>query len=119
MDSVGVASIRSDENAAQDSFGLVALCSVGPILAVMVLALTQKATVQEVAESTDSSKVNILINFSDNALDKVMKVIEEELSDSEFSINDFCRMLGMSRTSVCSGHKLMCHQRNWHDLGGI
>ena len=36
---VGVASIRSDENAAQDSFGLVALCSVGPILAVMVLAL--------------------------------------------------------------------------------
>ena len=34
------------------------------------LALTQKATVQEVAESTDSSKVNILINFSDNALDK-------------------------------------------------
>lgn len=27
------------------------------------LSLTQKATVQEVAESTDSSKVNILINF--------------------------------------------------------
>lgn len=36
---VGVASIRSDKNAAQDSFGLVALCSVGPILAVLVLAL--------------------------------------------------------------------------------
>ena len=27
---LGVSSIRSDENAAQDSFGLVALCSVGP-----------------------------------------------------------------------------------------
>ena len=36
---VGVASIRSDKNAAEDSFGLVALCSIGPILAVMVLAL--------------------------------------------------------------------------------
>ena len=36
---LGVSSIRSDENAAQDSFGLVALCSVGPILAVLVLAL--------------------------------------------------------------------------------
>ena len=36
---VGVASIRSDENAAQDSFGLVALCSIGPILAVLVLAM--------------------------------------------------------------------------------
>lgn len=35
---VGVASIRSDENAREDSFGLVALCSIGPILAVMVLS---------------------------------------------------------------------------------
>ena len=35
---VGVASIRSDGNAQQDSFGLVALCSVGPILAVMLLS---------------------------------------------------------------------------------
>ena len=35
---VGVASIRSDEHAQQDSFGLVALCSIGPILAVMVLS---------------------------------------------------------------------------------
>ncbi|MDD5899877.1 MAG: DUF1538 domain-containing protein [Lachnospiraceae bacterium] len=36
---VGVASIRSDSNAQNDSFGLVALCSVGPILAVMLLGL--------------------------------------------------------------------------------
>ena len=36
---LGVSSIRSDENAAQDSFGLVALCSVGPILAVLALAM--------------------------------------------------------------------------------
>lgn len=34
------------------------------------LTLTQKASVQEVKESTDSSKVNLLINFSDNAQDK-------------------------------------------------
>ena len=36
---VGVASIRSDKRSKEDSFGLVALCSVGPILAVMVLSL--------------------------------------------------------------------------------
>ena len=36
---VGVAAIRSDRNAADDSFGLVALCSIGPILSVMVLAI--------------------------------------------------------------------------------
>ena len=34
---VGVASIRSDENAKADSFGLVGLCSIGPIAAVLLL----------------------------------------------------------------------------------
>lgn len=34
---VGVASIRSDKNAEADSFGLVALCSIGPVLAVLLL----------------------------------------------------------------------------------
>ncbi len=34
---VGVASIRSDERAKADSFGLIALCSIGPILAVLIL----------------------------------------------------------------------------------
>ena len=36
---VGVSHIRSDSNAESDSFGLVSLCSVGPILAVLVLSL--------------------------------------------------------------------------------
>ncbi|MBQ8140745.1 MAG: DUF1538 domain-containing protein [Clostridia bacterium] len=36
---VGVCAIRSDDSADNDSFGLVALCSVGPILAVMILSL--------------------------------------------------------------------------------
>ena len=35
---VGVASMRSDENAKSDSFGLVALCSIGPILSVVFLS---------------------------------------------------------------------------------
>ena len=34
---VGLASVRSDKNSASDSFGLVALSSVGPILAVLLL----------------------------------------------------------------------------------
>jgi hypothetical protein len=34
---VGVASVRSDKNSQDDSFGLVALCSVGPILATLLL----------------------------------------------------------------------------------
>ena len=41
---VGVAAIRSDRHAADDSFGLVALCSVGPILAVLVLGILFQAS---------------------------------------------------------------------------
>lgn len=36
---VGVSSIRADKHAADDSFGLVSLCSVGPIIAVLVLGI--------------------------------------------------------------------------------
>ena len=41
---LGVSSTRSDGKAGEDSFGLVALCSVGPILAVLILALTYQAS---------------------------------------------------------------------------
>ncbi len=61
---VGVASIRSDENAAQDSFGLVALCSVGPIMAVLILALVYPASgsyspalIPEAADSREISRL--------------------------------------------------------------
>ena len=36
---VGVAAVRGGQRSEEDSFGLVALCSIGPIMAVMVLAM--------------------------------------------------------------------------------
>ena len=36
---IGISTIRSDKHAADDSFGLVALCSIGPIMAVLLLGL--------------------------------------------------------------------------------
>lgn len=36
---IGVASIRSDKHAEDDSFGLVSMCSIGPILAVLILGM--------------------------------------------------------------------------------
>ncbi len=36
---IGVAYIRSDKRAEDDSFGLVSMCSIGPILAVLILGL--------------------------------------------------------------------------------
>ena len=39
---IGIASIRSDRHAEDDSFGLVSMCSVGPILAVLILGMIFK-----------------------------------------------------------------------------
>ncbi len=47
----GLASMSRDKHSAEDSFGLVALCSIGPILSVMILSLIAKPTsVNEAAE---------------------------------------------------------------------
>lgn len=56
---VGVASIRSDENAKADSFGLVGLCSIGPIASVLLLGAIYRtqpaqAGTQTVAAITDT-----------------------------------------------------------------
>jgi hypothetical protein len=44
---VGVSSIRADKDADNDSFGLIALCSVGPIIAVMLLGILNNVTTFE------------------------------------------------------------------------
>ena len=36
---VGVAAVRGGQTAEEDSFGMVALCSIGPIMAVLVLGM--------------------------------------------------------------------------------
>lgn len=41
---IGLASIRGDRGAQDDSFGLVALCSIGPVLAVLLLGIFYKGS---------------------------------------------------------------------------
>ena len=61
---MGLVSIRSDKDSKDDSFGLVALCSVGPILAVLLLGIFYKPgpveveayMVQDAATSRDVVK---------------------------------------------------------------
>jgi (2Fe-2S) ferredoxin len=48
---VGVATLRSDKNSIDDSFGLVALCSIGPILAVILLGIFYKPSESEVVSN--------------------------------------------------------------------
>ena len=58
---IGIAAIRSDKHAADDSFGLVSMCSIGPILAVLVLGMIYKP------ESTE--QVSEAIPIIDNTVD--------------------------------------------------
>lgn len=56
---VGISAIRSDHHASNDSFGLVALCSIGPILAVLILGMIYSPTestyqIAEIPEIIDS-----------------------------------------------------------------
>ncbi|MBR4234806.1 MAG: DUF1538 domain-containing protein [Clostridia bacterium] len=55
---VGVASIRSDVRAHEDSFGLVGLCSVGPIFAVLILGFIYRA-------SPEGSEASAVISYAD------------------------------------------------------
>ena len=52
---VGVASIRSDENAKADSFGLVGLCSIGPILSVLLLGMLYQSEPSAAASAEAAS----------------------------------------------------------------
>lgn len=36
---IGMASVRSDKNSSSDSFGLISLCSIGPVLSVLLLGI--------------------------------------------------------------------------------
>ena len=58
---VGVSYIRSDARAEADSFGLVALCSIGPILAVLILSFfyTESSGTQELATASFTDTVAI------------------------------------------------------------
>jgi hypothetical protein len=76
---VGVASVRSDKNSQDDSFGLVALCSIGPILAVLLLgmfyhpsgAAVSSNVVPVVANSRDVIK-NFVVEFPHYAGDVLL-----------------------------------------------
>ena len=58
---VGIAAIRSDRHAEDDTFGLVALCSIGPILAVLILGMIFTPGSTEVL----SESIHILDNTVD------------------------------------------------------
>ncbi|MBQ7136518.1 MAG: DUF1538 family protein [Bacilli bacterium] len=75
---VGLVSSRTDKKAKESSFGLVALCSTGPILAVMLLGIIYNSTV-----STDAS---LLIN-NDFSYNNYLTQLVISFKDVMFSIS--------------------------------
>lgn len=74
---VGVSAMRSDSNAENDSFGLVALCSVGPILAVMVLGMmyrSSEASYTAAQTMVANTSTELGLQFA-NALPKYLKEV--------------------------------------------
>ncbi len=62
---LGLAAVRGGQSSEEDSFGMVALCSIGPVLAVLILGLTGTADV-----SASVEEVPVINSFGD-----IMRVI--------------------------------------------
>lgn len=58
----------------------------------------------------DEEDIDYSSQLDKEFLDKVMGIINQEMSNSDFSINDFCRMMGMSRTSIYNKLKTLTGQ---------
>lgn len=76
---VGVAAVRSGKKSGDDSFGLVALSSIGPVLAVMILGIVYKVEVGEypmeaivVPETTQSAFLDYARGLGDYALEVLL-----------------------------------------------
>ncbi len=61
---IGVSNVRSDKNAESDSFGLVSLCSIGPILSVLILGFFYNDNNAVVGISTASYSTTTDIGFA-------------------------------------------------------
>ncbi len=70
---VGVSSVLGDRRSKENSFGLVALCSVGPILAVLMLGITSRGDLSYAVPDYAVNE-NILSAFSDALLHTAKEV---------------------------------------------
>ncbi|MBR0463643.1 MAG: DUF1538 domain-containing protein [Clostridia bacterium] len=75
---VGVSSIRSDRKAQEDSFGLVGLCSIGPILAVLALGFFYRTPDQADAEQVIASYADT-VALGHGYLRALPETLKEEL----------------------------------------
>ena len=73
---LGIASTRSDKNSASDSFGLISLCSIGPILSVLLLGIIYRPEGTDLS-STAVPEVSTTLQASRYFLESFPKYFEE------------------------------------------
>ena len=86
---IGAASVRSGKNSESDSFGLVALCSIGPILTVMILGMIFKVDntvyTPTIIPEIENSK-NLMMMFVNELPNYIMEVSKALLPIAIFFI---------------------------------
>lgn len=101
---VGISQIRTDRHAADDSFGLVALCSIGPILATLLLGLFYKPGGGMEAETTAAFHAEDSLMLSAMFL-RELPVFMGEIALSLLPVLSFfllfqCLMLHLQRSTL-------------------
>lgn len=83
---IGMASVRSDKNSADDSFGLVALCSIGPIMSVLLLSIIYEPT----SETSETVITDIITTH-----DAIMQFVNELPKYAEEVLIAFLPIVGV------------------------
>lgn len=97
---IGISAIRNDQNAADDSFGLVALCSIGPILAVLILGMIYVPE-GSIVEATSIPEIQDSVELWNLFASGLPKYIEE----IAFSLTPIIIFFGIFQLFVLKLHK--------------
>ena len=81
---IGMVSIRNDKKSSDDSFGLVALCSIGPILSVLILSIcyepsatTTETVIRDIVDTKDAIRefINAFPKYAEEVLIAILPII--------------------------------------------
>lgn len=98
---VGMASMKSDKNSADNSFGLVALCSIGPILSVLLLSIIYEPT----SETTSTVLSEIITTH-----DAIMEFIRSLPKYAEEVLTAFLPIVGVFLVFQLISRRFKKHQ---------
>ena len=75
-----------------------------------VLQHRQRFRLEVLSMGEKAEEIDYSNQLDKEFLEKVMGIINQEMSNMDFSVNDFCRMVGMSRTSIYNKLKSLTGQ---------